>query len=32
VFINHYLRDLSEQEDDLKRLGPLVVGKKVMKV
>ena len=30
VFVNHYLRDLSEQEGALKRLGPLVAGKQVV--
>jgi len=30
VFLEHYLRDLSEQEQGLKRLGPLVAGKKVI--
>ena len=30
VFINHYLRDLSEQEGGLKRLGPLVAGKQII--
>ena len=30
VFVNHYLRDLAEQEDGLKRLGPIVAGRKVV--
>jgi len=30
VFLEHYLRDLSEQEEGLKRLGPIVAGKKVV--
>jgi len=30
VFVNHYLRDLSEQEGGFKRLGPIVAGRKVV--
>jgi len=30
VFVDHYLRDLSEQQDGLNRLGPLVAGKRVV--
>jgi len=30
TFINHYLRDLSEQSEGISRLGPLVAGQKVL--
>jgi len=30
VFVNHYLRDLAEQEGNLNRLGPLVAGKRIV--
>jgi len=32
VFVNHYLRDMTEQEGNLKRIGPIVAGKKVVKL
>ena len=32
VFIDHYLRDLAEQQEGLSRLGPLVAGRKVVNV
>jgi len=32
VFVNHYLRDIAEQEGSLHRIGPLVAGKKIVKL
>jgi len=32
VFINHYLRDFTEQEGSLRRLGPIVAGKKIVQL
>ena len=32
TFINHYLRDLTEQQGALSRLGPIVAGKKVVQI
>jgi hypothetical protein len=32
VFIDHYLRDLSEQSGPLSRLGPIVAGRKVVQL
>jgi len=30
VFVDNYLRDLSEQHEGLSRLGPIVAGKKLI--
>ena len=30
TFTNHYLRDISQQEGDLLRIGPIVAGQKVV--
>jgi hypothetical protein len=32
VFVEHYLRDLSEQQDSIKRLGPIAAGRQTVQL
>jgi hypothetical protein len=32
VFVEHYLRDLSEQQDNLSRLGPISAGRQTVRL